>query len=366
MSSKSPVWYLLGSIFAYFALWIGVPNARFIPAVLNHMDAVIRHAHQPMAIILSFIAIIILSVPTVAFMVAQISIVYYFAKLKMRLAGSLLCLIGALAALIAIGAWMMTHPDLRPNELHIISNMPLARRIGAIVATYHSGALKMLMYAVMLIITASIGNIISLRVTDKNLLLPVVMFAATIDLWTVTIGPVSSMMTHVPEIVKTVSAPIPLAGTGVFLPVTTMGPGDPLFIALVFAAVHRLGLNCRRNFGFVAVLMSAAMLAVMFGLVPYLPALVVLAIAVVAANWGRFKLTRQEKISTAIVGIVLLATLPLVWHALKPNDAPKKTHSKRQHNNIKHDRFGLHTSWNNQKVNSNLDIKHNSRQRRDK
>jgi hypothetical protein len=154
-------------------------------------------------------------------------------------------------------------------------------------------------------------------VRDRNLLLPVVMFAAYIDFWTVTRGPVSAVLEKAPEVAMAVAAPIPAAGTGVFVPMTMVGPGDFLFMALVFAAVHRLGLNGARNYWFVFAGMTLGMLAVLFGLLPALPALVVLAVSVVAANWGKFKLTRQEAVSTAIVGLVLLASLPLVWSALR-------------------------------------------------
>ena len=69
--------------------------------------------------------------------------------------------------------------------------------------------------------------------------------------------------------------------------------------------------------------MTLGMLAVLFiPVLPYLPALMVLAVAVVAGNWREFKLSREEKISTAIVGVLLAVSLPVVWYALKPAPAP--------------------------------------------
>lgn len=320
MSRKSPVWYLIGSLLVYFVLWIGVPKARFVPALLGHLDYAVHHAHQPMATILPIVGIILISIPTVAFMVTQMSIVYYFAKLQTGLRAGLLWLAGCAAGLALIVGVMVWRID-AVGKLH---RLPTVREIGFIVAGHAGTLLGMLLFALILLTAASIGSLISLRIKDKNLLLPVVMFAATVDLWTVTVGPVSSAMQHAPEVVKAVSAPIPQAGAGAFVPTVTMGPGDPLFIALVFAAVHRLGLDARRNYKFIVVLMTAAMLCVMLGFVPFLPALVVLAVAVVAANWGQFKLSKQEKVSTAIVGLVLVTSLPLVWHALKPQEMPRK------------------------------------------
>lgn len=318
MFRKSPVPYLLASLLVYFGLWLGIPKARFLVTTLTHIDSGMRSAHQPLATLLAICGIIVLSIPTVTFMAAEISVIYYFTKLRLGLKGGLLSLAGCILALAAIVALMLW-------RLHIVASLhrlPTAHELGFIVSVYPTDALKMLMYAVILFTACSIGYLVSLRIKDKNLLLPVVMFAATIDFWTVTMGPVSAMMKHAPEIVSAVSAPIPKAGTGAFVPATMMGMGDPLFMALVFAAVHRLGMPARRNYVFVAVVMTIAMLAVMTGGLPYLPALVALAIAVVAANWREFKLSRQEKISTAIMAAVLLATLPLVWAIVGSRKAP--------------------------------------------
>jgi hypothetical protein len=320
LTRKSPVLYLAASLLAYFALWIGIPKARFLPAILDSIDAAMRHSHQPLSTVLSICGIIVMSVPTITFMVAQISVVYYFTKLRLGFRGSALWLAGCLVGLAVVVGIMLWRVD-AVAKLHRFPNL---QEIGFIVGIYRPGPLKMVMYAINLLAASSIGYMVSLRIKDRNLLLPVVMFAASIDFWTVTAGPVSSVMSRAPEIVKAVSAPIPQAGTGAFVPALMMGMGDPLFMAVVFAAVHRLGLNARRNFVFVLIAMTLAMLAVLMGLVPYLPALVALAVAVVAANWGEFKLTKQEKISTAIVAAVLIATMPLVWYALKPRTPAKK------------------------------------------
>ncbi len=72
-------------------------------------------------------------------------------------------------------------------------------------------------------------------------------------------------------------------------------------------------MNGRRNYWFVLVAMTVGMLTVAFGLLPFLPALTVLAVAVIAANWRQFKLSRQEVVYIAIVAAVLMVLLPLVW-----------------------------------------------------
>ncbi len=304
---------------AYFVLWIGIPKARFLSAALDSIDKAMTHAHQPLATLLPICGIVITSIPTITFMAAQISVVYYFSKLKLGFKGSVISLLACLAGLTLIVTAIVWESGV-VAKLH---RMPTLPETGFIVGVYHPGLLKMLMFAVIMLTAASIGYLVSLRIKDKNLLLPVVMFAASIDFWTVTAGPVNTVMSKAPEIVKAVSAPIPKAGTGAFVPAVMMGMGDPLFMAVIFAAVHRLGLNGKRNFVFVFCAMTIAMLAVMMGIVPYLPALVALAIAVIAANWRQFKLSKQEKISTAIVAVLLIATMPLVWYVLKPKSTPK-------------------------------------------
>jgi hypothetical protein len=176
-----------------------------------------------------------------------------------------------------------------------------------------------------MIAAASIGCAVSERVKDKNLLLPVVMFAAYIDFWTVTRGPVATLLKKAPDLAQALSAPIPLPGAGTFTPVSMVGPGDFLFMGLVFAAVSRLKMDTVRNYWFVFAAMTIGMLSVVLGLLSLLPALVVLAIAVVAANWREFKLSKQEIISIAIVGALMLGSLPLIWSALSPKtDLPNK------------------------------------------
>lgn len=340
MDRKSPIWYLLASLLAYFALWIGVPQARFLSAISISIDSALRHAHPPWGAILAICGMLVLAIPTIAFMAAQVSVVYFFTKMRWGFKGGLLWLGGCLVGLVAIVAVMVSQVGF-VDKYHRLPHLP---EISLIVGFFRPSLLGMLMYGLILLTAASIGYLVSLRIKDKNLLLPVVMFAASIDFWTVTKGPVSSMMTHLPGLVNAVSAPIPAAGTGTFVPFLMMGMGDPLFMAVVFGAVHSLGMNGRRNYWFIFSIMTLAMLLVMVGIVPYLPALVALAIAVIAANWREIKLSKQEKISIAIVGVVLVLSVLAIGNTfgrketvekkpVAPVAAPKSpaTSQQRQH-----------------------------------
>lgn len=314
MLKKSPLPYLAGSLAAYFGLWLAIPKSRFLVSIINAIDAAIKTTHQPWTAMLALCGIVVLSIPTVAFMAAQIAVVYYFCKQRLNLTSALLWLVGSFAAV----SLTVTYILWRVHIVAALHRLPTAREVAYVVSMSRFGVTKMLMYAGILLIACSIGYLVSLRIRDKNLLLPVVMFAACIDFWTVTVGPVNTMMKKMPEIVSAVSTPIPQAGTGAFIPAVMMGIGDPLLIAVVFAAIHRLGMNGRRNYWFVCAIMTAAMLSVRLDWLPYLPALTALAVAVVAANWREFKLSREEKVSTAIVAAVLLASIPLVWSLTAP------------------------------------------------
>lgn len=315
MVRKSPKSHLVGSLIAYCALWVLVPRARFIPAALSDLDSAIKHAHQPWATFLTILGIVVLSAATAVFVAVQMWIVYSFSGLRLGFKQSLLWLVGCLAGAGGI-VWLMLWRIDIVGKLH---RLPTAAEIVFIVNLMRGTLPSMALFVLIMLAAASLGCMVSLRIKDRNLLLPVVMFAAAIDFWTVTVGPVSHVLAKHPEIVQAVSAPIPKAGAGAFVPATMMGPGDALFMAVVFAAVFKFGLNGRRNFWFVFAFVTAAMLAVQMGILPQFPGLVALAAAVVLANWGQFRLTRQEKISTAIVGLALVASLPLVWRLLGPH-----------------------------------------------
>ncbi|MCL5104513.1 MAG: hypothetical protein M1133_10450 [Armatimonadetes bacterium] len=312
MFKKSPLPGLLLSILAYFALWLLVPRATFLPHIISIIDAGILITKGPAAFLLSLGAVAIMALPTVAFMAIQIALVYFFAKLKLDFWRALLALtlsVGLIAGMLAI----VIFQHRLPAQLH---HYPTLKDHLDIMSIYY-GPLAMPMNVLKVLAAASIGCLVAVRVRDKNLLLPVVMIAACIDFWTVFFGPVAAMLKHAPNIAPAVSAPIPQVGTGTFMPITMIGPGDFLFMALVFAAVHQHKMNGARNYLFVFCAMSLGMLAVMFGLCNSLPALIVLAVAVVSANWREFHLTRQEKISVLIVAVLLLGLMTAAWSVLK-------------------------------------------------
>ena len=305
---------LAACIGAYFALWILVPKAVFLPLIINSISAIIPFINGSAGNYLQFIVVAAMSAPTVAFMAISIAIIYYFAALKLSFKQSILSIIICIGTTFGLIAIVI-------QQLHILPKLGHYPNLSEhlYILAHYFGPFKMPISVLLMLAAASIGYAVSLRVTDKNLILPVVMFAAYIDFWTVTRGPVASALQHAPKVVEAVSAPIPQVGAGSFVPSTVMGPGDSLFMCLVFAAVLRHKMNGPRNYLFIFLFMTLGMLAVMTGLLPWLPALITLALAVMTANWREFSLSRQEKISMAIVAVLLFGTLPLVWSLLKPH-----------------------------------------------
>lgn len=279
------------------------------------------HASGIGAAVIGTVGMLIIALPTAAFMAIQIGIVYCLARIKLDFLRSM----GVFIASLSCCYGLMNLIVWQSGAIRVIHRALTFREKLFVVANYVT-PLTMLYYICIMFAAISLGYMVSLRIKDKNLLLPVVMFAAYIDFWTVTRGPVGHIIKNAPEVVGAVSTPIPHAGAGTFIPATMIGPGDFIFMAIVFAVIHRFAVRPRRNYWFVFGAMTLGMLAVNFGLLSALPALIVLAIAVVSANWGAFKLSREEKISTAVVGLILLASLPLIWSLLKPQPVKRHQH----------------------------------------
>lgn len=324
---KSPVLPLVAVVLVYLVLWLVVPKATFLPTAVNWLLKSSSHLHKAPAIALQTLALLIMSIPTIIFMAIQIGIVYCFTRIKMNLPRTLIALAASLGCAYGLMSVIVWHS----GAVKIV-HRALTFREKLFVVGNHITPITMFYFICIMAAAISLGYLVSLRVKDRNLLLPIVMFAAYIDFWTVTRGPVSHMMKKAPEVVNAVSTPIPHAGAGAFMPATMIGPGDFIFMALVFAVVHRFAMRPSRNYWFVFGAMTIGMLAVSIGLLPMLPALTVLAIAVVGANWRSFKLSREEKISTAVVGLLLLASLPIIWSAFKPQvkSGPMKNHAPAQ------------------------------------
>lgn len=318
MRKHSPLVCLAAVVFGYFLLWTIVPRATFYSGLIATVGNAAARSRGLPGFALSAAGLLLVFLPTVFFMIVQLAMVYYFARVRMRFLTAAAVLAGCLAATAGLAALIVAQSGV-VGHLHRWPNL----RETAFIMAYYNGLLKMPVVLTVMFAAAAIGYMVSLRVTDKNLLLPVVVIAACIDVFTVTRGPVSAVLTKAPEIAQAVSAPIPKVGAGAFVPSLLIGPGDFLFAALVFAVVSRLKMNELRTFWFVTAAMTAGMLAIAVGLLGFLPALILLAAGVILANWREFRLSRHEIISMLVVGAALAVALPLAWSALAPKNTPK-------------------------------------------
>ena len=155
----------------------------------------------------------------------------------------------------------------------------------------------------LIVLLCMLGYLFSLILREPNLLLPAALFAPMFDIWTVFWGPAHTSMQKAPTVVEAVSTSVPAPGS--IKPISMIGPGDIVFLTLFFAAIYRFKMNDRRTYWFALPLLVLTMTAVLKS-ASALPALVPMGIAVIAANWRLFKLTRQEKWSLAVVALIVI------------------------------------------------------------
>jgi len=153
------------------------------------------------------------------------------------------------------------------------------------------------------------GALVLLAVRDRNLLVPVALVAAVVDLWGVTKGPTAMALKVAPEVVEEVS--LKVASIGSVEPISFVGPGDIFFVALFGSAAVALGLRVWATMGWMVLLLACAMILAAFG--PFsVPALPFVAVATLLANREVFSLTREEKIATSAVTAAIALLLAVV------------------------------------------------------
>jgi len=162
----------------------------------------------------------------------------------------------------------------------------------------------------LILFAVSLGYTLSVIVREPNILLPVAIFAAIVDYWSVNYGPLAILLARRPQVVAAAAVQVPAMGQPE--PVSMIGVGDFVFLALFFGVMYRYRMNVAGAFWLGFVLLTLTMFAVLR--VPSLgavPALVPIAIAVIGANTKHLKLKRGEVLSTLLVGIILVALLIL-------------------------------------------------------
>ena len=193
-----------------------------------------------------------------------------------------------------------------PNSSYFLHLLAIGKNIGSkfVMSLPQRGIINFLIIT----LCFSFGSLLSYIVKEKNLLVPVMLCCAFIDIWTCTVGFVNKTIAKAPEIVSGVSTGVSMMGGSKILGVNlaTIGPGDFIFASLVFAVVNRFNMKPKRTFWFMFIFLTLGMLLIVLGILPFLPALVCVALGTLISNYKEFNMSKQEKISVAIVFVLLL------------------------------------------------------------
>lgn len=166
-----------------------------------------------------------------------------------------------------------------------------------------------------------LGATLSKLIREKNLLAPVIPFAAMVDMLTVLTpgGFVKQVMEKAPEIaerasVAVMAAPNAPEAVARLTPIAIIGAGDFIFLALYAACLIRFGLRVRATMVglFVALWVYLALVLwvlPVLGIAPRLPALVPMALVTLAVNWRAFQLSRQETVASVLVTSLALGII---------------------------------------------------------
>jgi len=197
---------------------------------------------------------------------------------------------GVLIALIGLGLWFGLVGVLRSTPLWLLPLSATIQDLGKVLAA------------------GGLGIALGALIREPNILLPAGVFAAFADFVVVSYGTVhQALQTQKGQaVVAAVSAKVPAVHPR--LVALTIGPADFLFLGLFLACAVKFGMGLRRNAAILALVLAASLVAIQLDLLSALPALAPMSVTFVALNWRKFRLTREEIVSTAVV-VVLAGAL---------------------------------------------------------
>lgn len=158
-----------------------------------------------------------------------------------------------------------------------------------------------------------LGALISFLLKDKNLLIPVSIFLVAFDIFLVLtpIGITQQVMKQAPGVLPAVAYNVPMvtaqATGGPARAFGYVGPADFLFMGMFFVALHRFKLRAKETAMWLvpAVLVYLLLIIVL----PAVPLLVPIGLTVLIVNWREFVMTKEEKLSTGVVALILVALI---------------------------------------------------------
>lgn len=169
---------------------------------------------------------------------------------------------------------------------------------------------------------AGLGAVLAAALKERNLFLPVALFLIGFDIFLVFTpqAPTRAILEQRPEIFESVamrvpgvqSASEPISNVAVS---AFVGPADFFFLFMFFVALHRFQLRRTATLRWTIAMMIVYLVTVLlFGSVKIaglslgaLPAMVPIGGAFLLVNWREFQLNKEERMMTAIVGIIAAA-----------------------------------------------------------
>lgn len=169
-----------------------------------------------------------------------------------------------------------------------------------------------------------LGMLVAAAIRYPNVLLPVALVAATVDIWGVNLGgPVSQIIKKAPNIAETATVKIPKMGAARTQqrgkappPIALIGVGDFLFLSILFACLAKFQMNLRGAFWWSVGLSLVAFLLLPVVKVP-LPGLPFIALGIIIPNWRYFQFTREEKFAMLYAGILFVVVLAIGFFAMR-------------------------------------------------
>jgi hypothetical protein len=154
------------------------------------------------------------------------------------------------------------------------------------------------------------GSLVATLIREASIVGAVCALAALIDIWGVLLGGiVSQVIEKAPDIASRGMASMPTAGAATaskfIIPLPDIGAGDYLFLGLLFAALHRFGMNWVGAIRWTIPLVVVALLSIIFGL-PALPGLLFIGLGTAIPNWKFFQYSRDEKFALLYAGILVV------------------------------------------------------------
>ncbi len=237
-------------------------------------------------------------ISTLALMAVMLGLVFSLARWgETHRYAALGMFIGGATAFIA---WLML-----PSWL----GLPLQKAPPILAVSYRA------MHGYFLMLAAiGLGSLLSRLIREKNLLVPVVPFAALVDAITVLtpVGFVKQVMERAPRVMEQASVAVMSAPqVERVVPIVLIGVGDFVFLALYAACLYRFGLRVVATAVGLFFALWVYLVVVMLGIAIALPALVPMAAVVLLVNAREFHLSRQEKWASLLVIVPTLALL--VW-----------------------------------------------------